>query len=79
LKSFLIGIKDGFHAFGQHISNGINFIILAIVYYLGIGLVSLIAKITGKKFLKMSKNGKDSYWDEKKLGTLPRDHYYRMF
>jgi hypothetical protein len=56
----------------------INFILLSIVYFIGVGITSLIAKLFGKIFIK-TKNKKSSYWIDLKLKTKNEDSYYRQF
>ena len=46
--SFVKGLKEGFHDFGNGITNIVNFILLSIVYFIGVALTSIIAKIIGK-------------------------------
>ena len=72
LKSFLETISE--------FMNGvINFILLAIVYFAGIAIVSIISKILGKHFLQIKKSGKKSNWIEHKVSRQPLESYYRTF
>ena len=61
------------------ISNVINFILLSIVYFVGIGIVSLGMKIFGKHFLELKKQNKKSNWHDTKLTKQPLEKYYRTF
>lgn len=63
---------------GKAISAIVNFILLAIVYFIGIGLTSVIAKLLGKHFLDL-KSKKSSNWAEHKITKEPVGNYYRMF
>ncbi len=80
LKNFFKGFKKGMSDFGQNITIIVNSILLTIVYIIGIGITSIIAKIFKKHFLdtKISKE-KKSYWSELDLKKKPLDNYYRQF
>ena len=51
LKQVFNGFKKGMKCFSDNISTVINFLLLSIVYFIGIGLTSITAKIFGKHFL----------------------------
>ena len=58
----------------------VNTILLSIVYIVGVGMTSLIAKITGKKFLDLNiQKDKESYWEDLELGKKELKDYYRQF
>jgi len=80
MKEFLKGLKKGFENFGKNIAIIINSILLAIVYIIGVGITSIIAKIFGKHFMdmKISKQRK-SYWSKLDVGKEPKERYYRPF
>jgi hypothetical protein len=79
-KSFFSGFKDGFTEFGHFMTDAANYFMLSIVYFFGVGFVSLVAKISGKQFLKLKKSGKkESCWVEKKTGGSDLDSYYKQF
>lgn len=63
--------------FGNLVSSIVNFVLMFLVYFSVVGIVSIIAKITGKNFFR--KEGKESYWLDKKLSTLKKEDYYQMF
>ena len=50
-----------------------NIILLTFVYFIGVGIVSLFARISNKKFLNST--NKSTYWREYKEDK----NYYRMF
>jgi hypothetical protein len=75
---FFEGVKKGMHLFGQNIANLMNVILLSIVYLLGVGLTSMIAKFAGKRFLDW-KRGEGSYWKTLNLKKKKMDEYYRQF
>ena len=78
INQFLIGFKKGMGNFGQNIALIINTILLTLVYLIGIGLTSILAKIVGKHFLEM-KLSKDTYWSDLNLKKKSIEEYYRQF
>ena len=80
LKELFIGMKEGQRAFGEDIAQIVNFILLTIVYFIGVGLTSLIANIVGKHFLELNiDKNKKSYWEKLELRTSKKEDYYRQF
>lgn len=79
-KDIIEGLKKGFESFGQNIALIVNTALLLIVYIFGVGITSIIAKITGKHFLdvKLDKNRR-SYWEESDLKKKDVEEYYRQF
>ena len=77
LKIFFAGFKDGFRNVSNRITDIINFIFLFVVYFIGIGVVSIISKMFGKHYLDLKKNG--SSWIVRKLKKKPIEDYYRLF
>ena len=63
--------------FGEGISIVVNSVLLLIVYIIGIGITSIIARITGKDFLDKKKE--NSYWSDLNLGKKPKEEYFRQF
>ena len=80
-KTFFSGLKAGMMEFGENISAIINSILLSIIYILGIGMPSIVAKIVGKKFMPLSpEKGAKTYWSDMNVGdTKDKDKYYRQF
>ena len=80
IRDYFLSFRKGMELFGSCINTFINSVLLLIVYILGIGLTSIISKITGKKFLdtKLDKNAK-SYWVDLNLSTQKINEYYRQF
>jgi hypothetical protein len=78
LKQFLRGFKKGMGNFGNNIALIINTILLSFVYAMGVGLTSIVAKLSGKHFLEM-KLSKDSYWSNLNLKKKKLEDYYRQF
>ncbi|MBT3940945.1 hypothetical protein HOD83_02455 [Candidatus Woesearchaeota archaeon] len=65
--NFVQGVKDGFKEFGERVTSVVNFVLLLIVYVIGVGITTILAKITKQKLLDFSfKDGRDSYWVDHK-------------
>ena len=79
LKQFFKGVKRGMKEFGNGIAIIINSILLTIVYFIGVGVTSLIAKALGKHFLETKMSKKGSYWHDLNLKKKPVEEYYRQF
>lgn len=79
-KEFFNEMKGGQKSFGEDIASIINFFMLTFVYFFGIGLTSIFAKIFGKNFLDMEIN-KDSttYWGNLSSIKKSVEEYYRQF
>ncbi len=79
-KPFIAGLKKGIHNFSQTIVVIVNSALLLLVYFVAVGLTSLISKLIGKNFLdiNLSKNRK-TYWSDLDLKKKPIDEYYRQF
>ena len=76
---FFKGFKKGFKDFGHNVSIIINSVLLAIVYFVGVGLTSLIAKVCGKHFLEMKLSKNKTYWSDLNLKKKTIQEYYRQF
>jgi len=80
MSDFASGLKKGFKDFGQLIAVLINSALLAIVYIIGVGVTSIIAKLSHKHFLETKTESKaKTYWSDLKLKKKPLDEYYRQF
>jgi lauroyl/myristoyl acyltransferase len=79
MKKYLISFKTGFQKFSHLIADLVNLILLAVVYFIGIGITSMVAKITGKHFLKLKKKDVNSYWIDCQPAGKELDDYYRQF
>ncbi len=75
---FVKGFVAGFRNFGYNITNVVNFVLLLLVYFIGVGSTSLMAKLSRKKFLDLKQKG-ETYWKERNLGKQTLDKYYRQF
>lgn len=73
-------MKDGQKEFGKTIATLVNSILLTIVYLVGVGVTSIIARIIGKKFLDVSPDSQRlSYWEVKEASTDNIKEYLRQF
>jgi basic membrane lipoprotein Med (substrate-binding protein (PBP1-ABC) superfamily) len=80
LKRFFSGFKLGIRDYGEDISAVINTILLFTVYFLGVGITSTIAKISGKHFIETSISKKQiTYWSDRNNNKKPNEEYYRQF
>lgn len=77
IKIFFAGFRHGFRRFSHVVTDIVNFILLFIVYFTGVAAVSIIAKLLGKHFMDLSRNG--SSWVARKLKKRPIGEYYRLF
>ncbi len=76
---FIGGFKKGSGEFAQIIINIVNFVLLFFVYFIGIGMTSVIAKLFGKHFIDLNQKKKNSTWIVRHLKKQPIKNYYRQF
>ena len=67
----------GFRKFGLFMASVVNFVLLLIVYIIGVGLTALIGKLFRKSFLDLKKNKPE--WIIKKEQPLTIAEYQRPF
>ena len=80
IKAFFKGFMDGTKKFGHVITGIVNFVLLSLVYFIGVGVTSIFAKIFRKRFLNIRLNKKlGSYWEPLNLSKKPQEEYYRQF
>ncbi len=80
MKGFKKGFKIGFKKFGHNISVIINSILLSMVYLVGVGFTSIIAKLFKKNFLETKiLRDKETYWSDLNLKKKSMKDYYRQF
>lgn len=79
LKRMLDILKCVLESIARVISGTVNFILLLIVYFIGVGSVSLISKLFGKHFLELKKQNRKSSWVEHKLTKKQLESYHRTF
>jgi len=68
-------IINTFRLVNKGLTSIINFILLSIVYFVGIGITSIIVRLIKKESLS---NKINSSWEQFKLSEKKED-YYRMF
>ena len=78
MTTFWKGLKQGMQGFGQTITMVVNSILLSIVYLVGVGITSIIAKLFRKKFLELQLKKQESYWVTIKQKEN-KENYYRQF
>lgn len=72
-------IKKVFNIVRVIITTVINSVLLFVVYFVGVGLTSLFAKIVNKRFLRLKPSSKvKSYWSDFKA-SKNKESYYRQF
>ena len=76
--TFFKSFRKGLKSFGENISLVVNTLLLTVVYIIGVGLTSIIAKIVGKHFIEKPKES-STYWKELNIGKKPIKDYYRQF
>ncbi len=79
-NNFVSWFGKGMKDFGLTISILINSFLLLFAYLIGVGLTTLISKLTGKHFLdlKLDQEAK-SYWSDLNLKRKSIKEYYRQF
>jgi len=79
ITGFFRGMAKGMQRFGHSISMVVNTFLLSVVYVLGVGVTSVVAKIVGKKFLDGSSSQEKTYWTTLNATKERIDHYFRQF
>jgi len=80
LTGFFKGFKKGMSNFGENIASIVNSILLSIVYIIGVGLTSLLARVFRKKFLDIKISEKtETYWTNFDMGKEQIEEYYKQF
>ncbi len=80
LKLFFSGFKNGFLDFSELIARIVNSLLLSLVYFIGVGLTSIFAKIARKHFLETNSfKKKNTYWSDLDLKKRDIEEYYRQF
>lgn len=77
---FFKGLREGMQSFGKIVNKGVASIALFIAYVVGIGLVAMMAKLFGKKFLHLELDKKaPTYWEESKIGKRTKEELEKPF
>ena len=79
IKKLWHAVKSILDPVGKLISGIVNFILLLVVYIIGIGIVSISMRIFRKHFLELKKTDKKSNWYEHRVEKQPLEQYYRTF
>lgn len=79
-KIYFASVKDGMMFFGERTSAIVNAVLLMAVYIVGVGSMSLLSKIIGKKFLELDiDRTRESYWVKKMELPEKLQRYFRQF
>ncbi|MEK6820467.1 MAG: hypothetical protein AABX71_02030 [Nanoarchaeota archaeon] len=73
MKSFIRGIKN----FTNNIGIVLTSSLLFLIYFIGVAITSMLARIAGKHFLDNEK--RESYWHVLDLKEKPIEEWYRQF
>ena len=65
--------------FSENISIIVNSILLSLIYFVGVGLTAIFAKVVKKSFLDTKISNKKSYWTSLNLKRRSKSDYYRQF
>lgn len=79
LKQFFNGFKKGLGNFGGNVGLLVNSVLLTIVYLVGVGLTSIVAKLVGKHFFEIKTPQTATYWSDLNLKKKEIEEYYRQF
>ena len=80
ISIFLKGIQNGQKKFGESIAAVINSLLLTFIYFFGVGLTFIFAKIFNKHFLDLKTEPfRKSYWEELNLTKEELNKYYKQF
>ena len=79
LKFHFAAFKKGISKFGQNISTLVNFMLLSLVYLLGVGFTSILSKLLKKNFLDTKISNKKTYWSKLDLKKESIEKHMRQF
>ncbi len=79
MKKVFKGFKKGMKDFGDCITIIVNTVLLLIVYLIGVGITSIVAKIIGKKFLDKYPANEKSYWTDINIKKESIEDYHKQF
>ena len=83
IKQFFLGFRKGMKNFGNDIAVIINTALLFVVYFIAVGITSIFAKLTGKRFIRVRELKEEqevkTYWSDLNLKKRPIEEYYRQF
>ncbi len=79
LAPFFNMVRKVFSLVGTFLRTGINWVLGGTAYLVGIGLVSIVGRLVGKKFLELKiERSRNSYW-QRSNGAASVEDYYRQF
>lgn len=78
-SGFFSGFKRFLIMISKPINATVNLILLTLVFFVGVAVTSLPAKLFRKNFLDLKLKKKGSYWIPRKKGSDSLEKYYRMF
>lgn len=79
LSDFKIGVLDGFKEFGEIFPSILNFIILTVIYFVGIGFSSVLKLVLRKEFMELKTDKKKkSYWEDLNIGKN-KDNIFKQY
>ena len=79
MREILKEFKEGFMEFGSCVTIVVNVILLSFVYFVGVGITSIIAKLLKRNFLDIKKVNTKTYWSELNLKKQNIEKYYKQF
>jgi hypothetical protein len=77
--TFWTGFKRGLKFFLEDMASFNNFLLLTLTYFIGVGISSVLMKISTKSKSKSSKKIVNTYWDDIDIGAKNVDSYFRPF
>lgn len=78
--SFISFFKAGAKDFFDYVNRIIGFVLLAIVYVVGVSLTFVIAQVLKKEFLDLNINkNTNTYWEDFEQGNKLSTNYFRQF
>ena len=78
MNAVIVEFSKGFREFGEDISSIIISTLLSFVYFLGIGITSILMKLAGKRFLEKEFPAK-TYWTNIQQNKAKKEGHYRQF
>ena len=79
IRQFFDGFRKGSENFSFNIIIIVNTILLSLVYFVGVGLTSITAKVMRKHFLETEISAANTYWVVLDLKKKNTEEYYRQF
>jgi hypothetical protein len=81
-RYFFLGVKTGARRFSALLADSVNLVLLFLVYFLGVGVTSIIARVFSKKFLDMGSTQESckTYWRTVSPSKeTDKSYFYRQF